>query len=211
MSPIPSSLKLHESSLDQIPLFQSNSIKEISNLQLKVENGVGVKKSGGRNFDFVVENIKTSFSMDPRVALDSLSHATGSESNIWSSYSNKLNNHHSSSLIRKGDNEFCHFSKLNIRQDISMIVIDNLVALLDTPENAELCYSTLLSIIANEKSVIDIRVVNKKKVLNDYNKGIIQTGTREAGYYPYHDAGLRGANQVVGVGDTGTISMYFKS
>jgi hypothetical protein len=73
------------------------------------------------------------------------------------------------------------------------------------------CVTSLLSLllvksdsVMNNLNIIDIRYNLEKNVLNDYNKGIVQTGIRQIST-PYHDAGLTGTDEIIGVGDTGTV------
>lgn len=75
------------------------------------------------------------------------------------------------------------------------------------------CYANLLAILALEDNILDVRVRGKYKLFNYNGKSIVQSNTITSLSYPYHEAGLTGSGQVIGIGDSGVdeLSCFFEN
>jgi hypothetical protein len=85
--------------------------------------------------------------------------------------------------------------------------VDPLISLMKS------CYADLLATLTLDKEVIDIRLRSNHQTFNDRGKSIVQADTITSLSYPYHNAGLTGTDQIVGVGDTGVdeLSCFFSN
>lgn len=214
---LPRPLKIHQSTLKLFDLeefaISSWGIKksvQYDNLipfQLVIENSLSIGNKIDSDYEKTLAKASKSIfeslsSTHPSIALNHASQfgadisSTGGH-NMWSHFALELNT--DQALLLQED--ICSFSQLRFKQSRSTITIDNLSVLLDSP-HPQACYASLLATLMNDHHVLDVRATKKNKALNDFNKGIVQAGER-AHVFPYHDAGLVGTNEVVGVGDTG--------
>jgi hypothetical protein len=76
------------------------------------------------------------------------------------------------------------------------------------------CVMSLLShfVTTYSDTIADIRLSFPKFELNNNNKGVVQAKTYSQSY-PYHDAGLDGTGQIIGIGDSGIdeLSCFFRN
>lgn len=100
----------------------------------------------------------------------------------------------------------------------SQLVISNLHGYFRSSSSdlhRESCVMSLLShFVSTYVDVIgDIRLRFPKYPNNHFNKGIVQTRAYVENNYPYHDVGLDGTGQIIGVGDTGIdeLSCFFRN
>eukprot|EP00594_Rhizosolenia_setigera_P008543 CAMPEP_0178964278 /NCGR_PEP_ID=MMETSP0789-20121207/15576_1 /TAXON_ID=3005 /ORGANISM="Rhizosolenia setigera, Strain CCMP 1694" /LENGTH=921 /DNA_ID=CAMNT_0020649011 /DNA_START=39 /DNA_END=2804 /DNA_ORIENTATION=+ len=93
----------------------------------------------------------------------------------------------------------------SVRYDLSM----------DSLKSDE-CYSEFVNLLASSSTIMSVEKLTPKELFNDHAQWILQSNeldeTGLSGNRPWHDAGLKGENQVVAVSDTGldTEHCYFK-
>ena len=77
-------------------------------------------------------------------------------------------------------------------------------------EEMKVCYATLLASLALNRDIIDIRIRSNHQVFNNKARSIVQSNSITTLSYPYSNAGLTGAGEVVGVADTGVDELSCK-
>jgi hypothetical protein len=184
---------------------------DTSKLQLVVDSGVGIVKPTSRIFDNMMDIIKQQLRANPKTHLDNFVKALNlheEHGSVWVTSKQRIQNvleNLSPALTAhyaETHDDVCMFSKLSLKQVKNSVIIDNLHVIEESSVSPQDCYASLLSALALQNHVIDIRIRGKNTVSNDYTKGILQTSVRDYNY-PYHAVGLNGTDQIVGIGDTG--------
>lgn len=177
--------------------------------QLYVQTGVGLYKAAAHRADGLLHPKEIFYRARAILSADPASHlirmqqahpreesaSKGGSKGAWTAAAT-----HFSSGVVSGDS--CAFSSLSVEQQLDTLVVGNLGVVAASPHPQE-CFTALLSAFASDAAVIDVRVSDKPKLLNDIGKGIVQTNSFQQNHFPYTEKGLNGLNQVVGVADTG--------
>ena len=116
----------------------------------------------------------------------------------------------------------CAFAELEVTQEGPNVAISRLHQLHQKPnqphrdgiqssDTERACFARLLAVLASDSATVDIRFRQKKRALNRFGKGILQTNSYDDSV-PYSAAGLNGTGQVIGIGDSGLdeSSCYFR-
>lgn len=217
-APIPQALKIHHSTITTLGLSESNFsvMADMADVKIVVASGVGLSKEGTGDKEvqqqhaILIEALQAKLRepiSEQQIHLWAI--AKASSSGVWSQALSALASIPRSMSSSKGQggegHASCGFAALDLTSSRNSLTIENLHKIgshssLATSKSA--CVSLLLAIVASEHHVLDVRVKRSSKLLNDYVKGIVQTGVFQQSY-PYHDAGLVGSDQTVGVGDSG--------
>lgn len=217
-TPVPTSLKVHHSAMYHLGLMSSEAkVKALlengmrssdkvlmEELSIIVTRGIGMKKQGAE----YKQRIESLLQVNPESHLERMSRGFSAESsNPWTSALKEVKAHSKSKVLPM--RETCNFKDLKIEYTGNTVVISD-IHHIGGSAHPSMCYASLLSVLASQPETLDIRMKGRSKILNNVTKGIIQTGVRQESY-PYHDAGINGTNQVVGVGDTGVddLSCFF--
>ena len=110
--------------------------------------------------------------------------------------------HHSS--LDHSSGQLCTDSQISMRilstQQIQLSNLQNYFSSQASHEVKKSCLISLIShFLATYSLLIDIRVLFPKHTFNHWNKGIVQNNSYSE-FYPYHEAGLDGSGQIIGVG-----------
>jgi subtilisin family serine protease len=200
----------------------------LSRTKLVVTFGVGVVGKHGvvndRQGDFTLHAVQNKFSQrNPTQELSSfVEHATrhiGQDQQSLALWQNAIRdlNLVANSPRSSSEATLCpdHLLSLEFITP-SQLVLGNLAPYLDAVPASyrQSCVLSLFShfLTAYSATVADIRLQFPKHKTNHKNKGIVQTKTFSENY-PYHDAGLDGTGQIVGIGDTGIdeLSCFFRN
>jgi hypothetical protein len=211
LSLLPAS-SLHKSSLSkrkQSDVFQA---------KILLSFGVGAMNKVGAEIDqtqLQVEKIRQRFLNrnpihDLTAARPSFSRSTSqsilSSSDLWDSAISSL--HRSSSSPLSSDP--CSLSQIFIERLPSyQIELRNFEEYFTScPE--EIHRACLLSLISHllltYSLLVDIRIIFPKYPSNHWNKGIVQNNSYSE-FYPYHEAGLDGSGQIIGIGESTSLSL----
>ncbi len=195
---LPNSIKVHESVMRSIfQLHDDESAPHtLENKKISVSGGVGISKNGFMN-PISSEKFSSLIGKNPLEHIKKMSKEFSKQDDLWSEIARQTDSDVSFAL----DADKCLFPKLRYAYLSNGMEISNLHLMKNIPRAKE-CLASLVALFASHNDVVDIRMSSIKRAFNNGAKGVVQSGLRQT-VYPYHDVGLNGSNQVIGIGDTG--------